>query len=141
VHRDIKGGNVLITREGVAKLADLGASRVYNDPDMTSNITSAQGSTFWCAPEVIQGQGYGRKADIWSLGCTLIEMFTGKHPWPELAGVYCPAFHIVKIGPTGPPRPPAISPEALDFINCCLRCSVVLSAPPVSPTDVSSITF
>ena len=62
VHRDIKGGNVLITREGVAKLADMGASRVYNDPDMTSNVTSAQGSTFWCAPEVFEGRGYGRKA-------------------------------------------------------------------------------
>ena len=62
VHRDIKGGNVLVTRDGIAKLADLGASRAYTDPDLTSNITSAQGSTFWCAPEVIQGQGYGRKA-------------------------------------------------------------------------------
>ena len=53
---------MLVTRDGVAKLADLGASRVYDDPDLTSNVTSAKGSTFWCAPEVIQGHGYGRKA-------------------------------------------------------------------------------
>ena len=59
--------------------------------------------------------------DIWSLGCTVIEMLSGTHPWPELGGVYCPAFHIIKAGASGPPRPPQISEEALDFINKCLQ--------------------
>ena len=44
---------------------------------------SLQGSVFWMAPEVVKQTSYTSKADIWSLGCLIIEMFTGDHPFPE----------------------------------------------------------
>lgn len=45
---------------------------------------SLQGSVFWMAPEVVKQTSYTAKADIWSLGCLIVEMNTGSHPWMEL---------------------------------------------------------
>ena len=44
---------------------------------------SLQGSVFWMAPEVVKQTSYTSKADIWSLGCLIVEMFTGTHPYPQ----------------------------------------------------------
>lgn len=45
---------------------------------------SLQGSVFWMAPEVVKQSGHTRKADIWSVGCLVVEMLTGEHPWAQL---------------------------------------------------------
>ncbi|GFH31787.1 protein kinase domain-containing protein, partial [Haematococcus lacustris] len=70
VHRDLKGGNALVTRDGVVKLADFGASKAFQGDTITDGMKSIKGSVFWMAPEVIKGTGYNSKADVWSLGCT-----------------------------------------------------------------------
>jgi mitogen-activated protein kinase kinase kinase len=55
----VKGGNVLVTRDGIVKLADFGASKAYRDATKTDAMKSMRGSVFWMAPEVIKGTGYG----------------------------------------------------------------------------------
>merc|ERR1712050_446641 len=78
VHRDIKSANLLVTLDMRVKLADFGCSK---RAPVTQSFTMV-GSIPWMAPEVIMHQnGYGRKADIWSLGCTVLEMGTGEQPW------------------------------------------------------------
>jgi len=55
--------------------------------DLLANKThrfSLQGSVFWMAPEVVKQSGHTSKADIWSVGCLVVEMFTGEHPWAQL---------------------------------------------------------
>lgn len=51
---------------------------------MRANRPSLQGSVFWMAPEVVKQTIYTSKADIWSVGCLVVEMLTGTHPWAEL---------------------------------------------------------
>jgi len=85
IHRDIKGANVLVDRKGICKLADFGTAKVLLEKD--DQLNSLTGTANWMAPEVIQQSGYGRYADIWSLGCTVYEMLTGSPPWAELKSI------------------------------------------------------
>merc|ERR1712137_1117989 len=69
IHRDIKGANILVDLDFCVKLSDFGCSKRNN---VTKSFTTT-GSIPWMAPEVIQQQdGFGRKADIWSLGCSMM---------------------------------------------------------------------
>jgi mitogen-activated protein kinase kinase kinase len=84
MHRDIKGANILVDNSGVVKLADFGASKKIEDlVTVDSGCKSIKGTPYWMAPEVITQTGHGRQADIWSVGCTVIEMATGKPPWSQ----------------------------------------------------------
>merc|ERR1712046_474126 len=76
LHRDIKGANILVGLDCRVKLSDFGCSKRTSDD--TTGTLSMRGSIPWMAPEVIRETGAGRKADIWSLGCTVIEMGTAK---------------------------------------------------------------
>lgn len=85
VHRDVKGANILIDGQGDAKLADFGACRELEalQNTVTGGLRSIHGSVYWMAPEVMKFKA-GRRSDIWSLGCTVIEMITAEAPWPNL---------------------------------------------------------
>ncbi|KAI8331274.1 kinase-like domain-containing protein [Choanephora cucurbitarum] len=115
LHRDIKGGNVLIDNDGVCKITDFGLSKSQHDSD--SNHSQMKGTLYWMAPEVLKNQ-YSPKVDIWSLGCTVLEMVTGEHPWMELttlAALYQIGLH------NAPAIPDTISPIAHDFLQQCFK--------------------
>eukprot|EP00854_Cymbomonas_tetramitiformis_P005976 gene5976-7182_t len=121
MHRDIKGANLLVDNNGIVKLADFGASKKLADiVTMDSGFKSMKGTPYWMAPEVIKQTGHGRPADIWSVGCTVIEMATGKPPWSEFASQVSALFHIAS-SQSSPPLPEFLSAEAEDFLHLCFN--------------------
>jgi len=80
IHRDIKGSNVLLDAKGNVKLADFELLKSIQKIGSKADLKSAWGTVYYMAPEIFYDQAYGQKADIWSLGCTVIEMLTGKPP-------------------------------------------------------------
>ncbi|XP_045803287.1 mitogen-activated protein kinase kinase kinase 1-like [Trifolium pratense] len=116
VHRDIKCANILVHASGSVKLADFGLAKATK----LNDVKSCKGTAFWMAPEVVKGKnkGYGLPADVWSLGCTVLEMLTGEIPYSNLECMQA-IFRIGKGEP--PPIPDTLSRDAKDFILQCLQ--------------------
>ncbi|KAI1896392.1 hypothetical protein AGOR_G00094310 [Albula goreensis] len=116
VHRDIKGANILRDSAGNVKLGDFGASKRLQTICMSgTGIRSVTGTPYWMSPEVISGEGYGRKADVWSLGCTVVEMLTEKPPWAEYEAMA--AIFKIATQPTNPLLPSHTSDHTRDFVR------------------------
>ncbi|KAI5010497.1 MAP3K epsilon protein kinase 1-like isoform X2 [Hordeum vulgare subsp. vulgare] len=116
IHRDIKGANILTTKEGLVKLADFGVATKLTEADV--NTHSVVGTPYWMAPEVIEMSGVCAASDIWSVGCTVIELLTCSPPYYELQPM--PAlFRIVQ--DVQPPIPEGFSPEITDFLRQCFQ--------------------
>lgn len=116
VHRDIKAANVLRDTQGNVKLGDFGASKRLQVITSCTGLKSVIGTPHWMAPEVINGEGYGRKADVWSVGCTLVEMLTGKPPF----STYEPMAAMFQIATSKHPKyelPHPNSVHVRDFLN------------------------
>ncbi|KAL7835496.1 hypothetical protein SRHO_G00278430 [Serrasalmus rhombeus] len=116
VHRDIKGANILRDSSGNVKLGDFGASKRIQTICMSgTGIKSVTGTPYWMSPEVINGEGYGRKADVWSVACTVVEMLTQKPPWAEYEAMA--AIFKIATQPTKPNLPEGVSDACRDFLR------------------------
>lgn len=125
IHRDIKGANILVDNHGSVKISDFGISKrvettirtsMARQPKKGGPRVSLQGSVFWMAPEVVKQTAYTRKADIWSLGCLIVEMFTGTHPHPNCTQLQA----IFKIGGKEQAKP-EIPEELSDNVKAFLE--------------------
>lgn len=127
IHRDIKGANILVDNKGTVKISDFGISKRVEASTLLNPgphkrggpRVSLQGSVFWMAPEVVRQTAYTKKADIWSLGCLVVEMMTGSHPHPNCTQLQA----IFKIGASGgnadnakPDLPEEASEAAREFL-------------------------
>ncbi|KAH7910459.1 hypothetical protein BJ138DRAFT_1152815 [Hygrophoropsis aurantiaca] len=117
VHCDLKAANILTTKTGNVKLSDFGVS--LNLRAMEREIKDVAGTPNWMAPEVIELKGASTKSDIWSLGCTVIELLTGRPPYGEIANSMTVMFRIVE--DDMPPIPEGCSEPLQDFLQQCFN--------------------
>lgn len=121
IHRDIKGANILVDNKGTIKISDFGISKKLEASNLLGGAKNAkhrpslQGSVFWMAPEVVKQTSYTRKADIWSLGCLVVEMMTGTHPFPDCSQLQ--AIFKIGGGKASPTIPEHASEDAKKFLN------------------------
>jgi len=130
VHRDVKGANVLTTKDGVVKIADFGvALRRSTLPKPDDTVTDetdtsdldVQGTPYWMAPEAIEmraGKAVGFASDVWSVACVTLELLTGAPPYFDMQPM--PAMFAI-VNNDRPPLPDGVSAECRDFLKRCFR--------------------
>ena len=119
IHRDIKAANILVSDDGICKLADFGVSTKMGGTNKLQKTLI--GTPYWMAPEVILESGHNELADIWSVGITAIEMFDGRPPHAELH-----AMRAIFLIPNRPPPtvqdPSEVSAAFNQFVAlCCVK--------------------
>lgn len=126
IHRDIKGANILVDNKGGVKISDFGISKRVEASTVLGvrasggggghlHRPSMQGSVFWMAPEVVRQTAHTKKADIWSLGCLVVEMFIGSHPFPDCSQLQ--AIFAIGSNQARPPAPEHASKDATAFLD------------------------
>jgi serine/threonine-protein kinase len=91
IHRDTKPQNIMISREGKVKIADFGIAKAATSNTITSNV---MGSVHYTSPEQARGGFSDERSDIYSLGCTMFEMLTGRVPFDGETTVAIAIKHI-----------------------------------------------
>ncbi|KZV47244.1 mitogen-activated protein kinase kinase kinase 2-like [Dorcoceras hygrometricum] len=158
VHCDIKPHNILIVEEGdermnvknsvkhTAKLADLGSAINMRGGEDNGDDGGFRGTVLYAAPESIINQTYVPQSDVWSLGCTVLFMLTGKSPW-KFESPMTATDVMMTIGCSDQipeiPSTKKISKDAVDFLKKCFvkdprsRCSadMLLDHPFVRNRD------
>lgn len=117
IHRDIKCANILSDKLGRVKLADFGVAIRFQAAEATYNGEMVVGTPYWMAPEIIEMNSPPTTAcDVWSVGCTVLEMLTGKPPYfevPQMAAVYRIVQDEIVPVPENQPE------EVLNFLRRC----------------------
>jgi serine/threonine protein kinase len=125
VHCDIKCKNVLLCSSGNIKVADFGCAKrikeIKSNGGVAGSWKSLSGTPLWMAPEVLRNEGLDFASDIWSLGCTVIEMATGRPPWSDEVSNPIAAVMKIACGNERPKFPTQLSKEGVDFLAKCLE--------------------
>jgi len=114
IHRDIKPANIMLSKERRVKIMDFGLAKILSESEMEG--TSVKGTPLYMSPEQIQGKRVDHRTDLYSLGCTLYRMATGRPPFIE-GDVYYHHLHT----PPAPPR--SLNPKIPESLNrIILKC-------------------
>ena len=127
VHRDIKPGNVMLTRAGDVKVMDFGIARAVSDSQLTMTQTAQViGTAQYLSPEQARGERVDARSDLYSTGCLLYELLTGRPPFTGDSPVAI-AYQHVKEDPVPPSQ---VDPEVPDWAD-----AIVLKAMQKDPAD------
>jgi beta-lactam-binding protein with PASTA domain/tRNA A-37 threonylcarbamoyl transferase component Bud32 len=127
VHRDIKPGNVMVTRNGDIKVMDFGIARAMSDAQATMTQTAQViGTAQYLSPEQARGERVDSRSDLYSTGCLLYELLTGRPPFTGDSPVAI-AYQHVRENPIPPSR---IDPDIPPWAD-----AIVLKAMAKSPAD------
>jgi len=118
IHRDIKSDNILLNRSGSVKIADFGYAAQLKAEQ--AKRTTIVGTPYWMAPELIRGQEYTYKVDVWSLGIMVMEMAEGEPPYMEFPPLRA-LFLITTKGIPDLKAPENWSPQFRNFVSLCLE--------------------
>ncbi|KAL7708506.1 Protein kinase [Lotmaria passim] len=120
LHRDLKGDNLFLTEQNELKLGDFGQSKELADTLITQSV---QGTPSFMSPEMIACSGYSFEADVWSVGCCVIQMLTGKPPFSNLDNQMAVMFAIIS-SKIDDQIPQNVSEGAKDFIRMCTKTNI-----------------
>jgi eukaryotic-like serine/threonine-protein kinase len=127
VHRDIKPGNVMVTRNGDIKVMDFGIARAMSDAQATMTQTAQViGTAQYLSPEQARGERVDARSDLYSAGCLLYELLTGRPPFTGDSPVAI-AYQHVRENPVPPSR---VDPDVPSWAD-----AIVLKAMAKSPDD------
>lgn len=125
VHRDIKPENILLDHNGFIKFVDFGAAKVIAKnatKKVATKVNSMTGTPMYMSPEVITGSHSSKYSlDIWSTGCCLLEMATGRRPWANLDNEWAIMYHIAAGHLPQLPSPDQLSEAGRRFLVKCLE--------------------
>ncbi len=115
IHRDIKPGNIMVTREGAVKVMDFGIARMVSGPETAPQTSVVMGTATYISPEQAKGQPVDARSDLYSLGTVLYEMLAGRPPFVGDSSV---AVAYKQVNET--PQPPSVHnpdvPPRLDAV-------------------------
>lgn len=152
VHRDIKPENILLDHNGIIKYVDFGAAKIIARsgrtvaptdgpggikdpilgkeaqlPNQRKNQKTTTGTPMYMSPEVIRGDASNLvnrqgAVDIWSLGCVILEMATGRRPWSSLDNEWAIMYNIAQGNQPALPTADQLSDLGIDFLRRCFEC-------------------